>query len=325
MGRDWRGVKFMATWTLPSQAPVIEKSVHDYVTSIFRAGPEGRHIEITPISEIAESTRGWDASFDDGVTVFYFQYKLPDFLATPKEKLKSEMRFRRHWGFDDAHGVFTFDLRKQAANAPKSQHQYLLDLANAGELAFYLSPLFSDFKQLKKGGSLMPGDKAWLAGHISMAHSEALWRHVAPHLSGLVCFPAHCEVSEPPESHKFIFNTDREVSLHSDPSVVKGVRTIVDVYDEVTEGWGGDAQIGYGNMDEYIQKLARVIGDGGQQHFLSLISSQADRVFQRLSFAEESRRSEIRIRFISQLVAIDRAMRKLIGVRGFVARRAKGW
>ena len=213
-----------APWKQPSDSPVIEQSIHDYIVSVFRRSPRDRGVEIIPISPGAEAKRGWDAAVIQVVPLF-FQYKLPDFTSNPKRTQPSAYARRQEWKFDDAYGLFHFRLRAKAAGEPRSQHELLVDLQDRGERVFYVSPSFIDFtdcKWLRFGGELI-NDSPWVPSHISILGSNLLERVNVPLFRKLICIPPHQTVDGNPKDHQIFFNQHHEVSLHSEPIQVKGL------------------------------------------------------------------------------------------------------
>lgn len=211
--------KLKAPWEQPSDAPVIEQSIHDYIVSIFRMSPHDRGVEIIPISPGAEAKRGWDAAVNQVVPLF-FQYKLPDFTSKPRSTQPSAYARRQEWKFDDASGLFHFRLRARAAGEPRSQHELLVDLQDRGARVFYVSPSFIDFKRLRFGGKLI-NDSPWVPSHVSLLGWNLLERVDVPLFRELICIPPHQNVDGNPEDHQFFFNQDHEVSLHSEPTQVE--------------------------------------------------------------------------------------------------------
>ncbi|MDH5834809.1 hypothetical protein [Luteimonas kalidii] len=213
--------KVRAPWSNPSDAPVIEQSIHDYIVSIFRMSPRDRGVEIIPISPGAEAKRGWDAAVKQVVPLF-FQYKLPDFTSRPQSTQAAAHARRQEWKFNDADGLFHFRLRAKAANEPRSQHELLVDLQDQGARVFYVSPSFIDFKRLRFGGELI-NESPWVSSHISLLGWSILERVDVPVFRDLICIPPHQNVDGKPEDHQFYFNRHHEVSLHSEAAQVEAL------------------------------------------------------------------------------------------------------
>ncbi|MGN7838249.1 hypothetical protein [Stenotrophomonas sp. 22385] len=246
--------KVKAPWKNPSDAPVIEQSIHDYIVSIFRMSPSDRGVEIIPISPGAEAKRGWDAAVSQVVPLF-FQYKLPDFTSRPQKTQPAAYAWREDWRFDDAGGLFHFRLRAKAKGEPRSQHELLVDLQNRGARVFYVSPTFIDLKRIRFGGDLINGSP-WVRSHVSFLTWNILERVDVPLFRDLICIPPHEEVDGNPEEHQFFFNQHHEVSLHSDPVQIEGIsfrELLVDQIGRVSQG------IGVVDRDNYEGFTAGVI------------------------------------------------------------------
>lgn len=246
-----------APWTSPSDAPVIEQSIHDYIVSIFRqlTGPD-RKVEIVPISPGAEATRGWDAAVVQAVPL-YFQYKYPDFTGCPWSSQPAAYMRRKGWAFDDDAGLFHFALRAKSAKAPKSQHSFMVDLQNSGEKVFYVAPTFIDSKRLRSGGDPLY-DQAWVNSRLTFRHGLLLDYPSVPYFEGLICIPPKMDVSDPPEDHKFYFNSFHEVSLHSDPVKAESVDLLRLIQGQVEELFSSSSKTNE-NIDAYIESMLRSI------------------------------------------------------------------
>lgn len=251
-----------APWTHPSDAPVIEQSIHDYIVSIFRMQPSMRkHVEIIPISPAAEATRGWDAAVMEAVPL-YFQYKLPDYTHSPHRTQKAAFAKRQQWGFDDAAGLFHFYLREKAPSAPRSQHALLVDMQNQGERVFYVAPTFIDLNLLRFGGDLLHG-RAWLPSHVTITNWNVLERINVPLFDNLICIPPFADVDGAPEDHQFFFNLGREVSLHSEPAEVDA-QTMQQVLDDqiAVLNIRRDGVITNENYREYTERVLQSLSGG---------------------------------------------------------------
>lgn len=250
-----------APWENPSDAPVIEQSIHDYIVSIFRMSPHDRGVEIIPISPGAEAKRGWDASVNQVIPLF-FQYKLPDFTSKPRNTQPAAFARRQEWKFNDANGIFHFGLRAKAAKEPRSQHELLVDLQNQGQRVFYVAPTFIDFRRLRFGGELIDG-RSWVPSHVSFLGWGILERIDVPLFNELVCIPPYANVDGSPEDHRFFFNEHHEVSLHSDPVEVEGQsmrELLLDQIQQLDEGQ--EATVHRDNYESYISGVIRALAGG---------------------------------------------------------------
>lgn len=244
-------------WVIPSDAPVIEQSIHDYIVSIFSQWDTDRDLEIIPISPGAESSRGWDAAVKEAITLF-FQYKLPDFLQKPSESEKQVFLARRNNGFDDSGGLFRFPLRAKAKGAPQSQHDLLVDLWKKGEFAFYVSTLFTDRKKLRKLKKLPSGKTPYKWGKQWYFHVGVQLEVFAPFFDELICIPPCSKVENPPERHKYFYNYSRDTSLHSEPIFTKGIPLLNIVLDQMALLRSGPT-ITEKNADAYVNKILGII------------------------------------------------------------------
>jgi hypothetical protein len=247
-------------WDNPSDAPVIEQSIHDYIVSIFRA-QRGRRLEIVPISPGAEASRGWDAAVVEAVPLF-FQYKLPDFTSRPAKSQPQAAEIRKSFGFNDDNGLFHFRLRKKAASEPRSQHELMLALEADGYPVYYVSTDFIDQSRLRFGGDLHACGRPWISKNHSIGHEiDGIYEYIAPWFDGLICIPPFTEVSAPVENHKFLYNQSLEVSLHSDPTHARAVPLIQVIADQAFL-LGADASINEKNADKHISAILHAIAGG---------------------------------------------------------------
>lgn len=240
-------------WENPSDAPVIEQSIHDYIVSIFRLSPQDRGVEIIPISPGAEAKRGWDAAVMQVVPLF-FQYKLPDFTSRPKTSQPAVFDRRGSWKFDDSGGLFHFRLRARAAGEPRSQHELLVDLQDRGERVFYVAPTFVDLKRLRIGGDLVHGH-AWMRSHLSVLGLNILERVDAPLFDDLICIPPHQHVEGNPEDHEFFFNQHHEVSLHSEPAQVEAMTLRDLIVDQIEQVGQEEGVVDHENYPAFVHRV----------------------------------------------------------------------
>ncbi len=130
----------------------------------------------------------------------------------------------------------------------------------AGERAYYVSTTFIDSRVLRRRGSLMssgPYDDRYLR----IRYLNELHEVLAPEFHGLICIPPCCAVDDPPESHQFFFNDQREVSLHSDPIQVDALGM-----DDVIVGQMRLLDRGSGvtreSAERYVAKILHVLSGG---------------------------------------------------------------
>ena len=250
-----------APWENPSDAPVIEQSIHDYIVSIFRMSPHDKKVKIIPISPGAEAKRGWDASVEQAIPLF-LQYKLPDFTSKPRKTQSAAFTRRQDWRFNDANGLFHFGLRAKASNEPRSQHELLVDLQNQGKRVFYVAPNFVDFRRLREGGELI-GGLSWVPSHVSILGWGILERVDVPLFKELICIPPYANVDGDPEDHRFFFNEHHEVSLHSEPMQVEGQsfrEILVDQIQQLDDSRG--EAVHRDNYESYISGVIRALAGG---------------------------------------------------------------
>lgn len=252
--------KSVTPWVHPADAPPIEQSVHDFIVSAFRRQNDFRRdVEIIPISPGAEAKRGWDAAVLEAVPL-YLQYKLPNFSSRPHQYLRTVAAQRKLWGFHDVDGVFSFRLRKKAEHEPRSQHELLVELAESGHRVYYVGPTFVDFKRLRRASDLLHNE-AYLEGRISIQHRNLLEQVYAPMFRDLICIPPHCNVDGAPERHRFIYNFEHEVSLHSDPVIVPSL-TFGDVYSDQLRLIQGNETVTPQNIEEYSIGVLKALAGG---------------------------------------------------------------
>ena len=259
-------------WDNPSDAPAIEQCIHDYIVSIFRAQTQrGRRLEIVPISPGAEASRGWDAAVVEAVPLF-FQYKLPDFTSQPARSQPLAADIRKSFGFNDENGLFHFRLRKKAAKEPRSQHELLLALEADGFPVYYVSTVFVDQSRLRFGGDLHACGRPWISKNHLIGHElEGTYEYIAPWFDGLICIPPFTAVSNPVEDHRFAFNQNLEVSLHSDPTQARAAPLIQVIADQVYL-LGTDASINEENSDIRINSILHAVAGGFEsERKLSLV------------------------------------------------------
>lgn len=292
-----------APWILPSDAPVIEQSIHDYIVSIYRqlSGPV-RKVEIVPISPGAEATRGWDAAVVEALPL-YFQYKYPDFTSRPQSSQPTAYLHRKGWAFDDREGLFHFGLRARSVTAPKSQHEFMVDLQNAGERVFYVAPTFIDVKRLRSGGDPVY-DRPWLNSRLTFRRGIYLDHPVIPYFEGLICIPPQIKVSDPPEDHRFYFNTMHEVSLHSEPIVIKSSMIEQIVFDQIDDLFTSRA-LTKENISAYVEKILQCVSHEGNQF------SSVFKYFE-ASLSQSDAANENPL--MQKLRGLARVLRKLYGV-----------
>jgi len=251
-----------------SEVPVVEKSVHDYLIGIIRATHPHRDIEIIGISEQREAHEGWDYAINDGVVPFFLQYKLPNFTGRSHYDWSIQHEARANYGFDDDEGVFHFPLRKKSQNALISQHQLLLNLEKSGENVFYASTIYKDFKNLWRAGAGFGGgqNSTWRVWHtLSILQGTRLERQFAPHVSGLIFIPPFSEVTDPPESHRFFYNSFYEVSLHSDPTNVPSM-SLDELTGELAKQLNSEKRIQAQQMNEsYVSRLFKSLVGNAQE------------------------------------------------------------
>lgn len=300
-------------WVSPSDAPVIEQSIHDYIISIFRqlTGPE-RKVEIVPISPGAETTRGWDAAVMQAVPL-YFQYKYPDFTSRPRRSQPIAFSYRQGWAFDDSAGLFHFRLREKAANAPKSQHEFMVDLQNAGEKVFYVAPTFIDAKRLRLGGDPIY-DRPWRYSRVSFRRGYMMDYPVVPQFEGLICIPPQIDVSGPPEDHKFYFNSHHEVSLHSKPVIVE-VSTVQQVVENQLNSLSSTRALTSESIRDYVEGILKSIcaqDNAGDQYALVYEYFEAS-----LSQSDVARENSL----MRELRGLAKVLRKLYGVEMLLTTR----
>ncbi|WP_302410156.1 hypothetical protein [Comamonas kerstersii] len=291
-------------WVHPTDAPPIEQSVHDFIVSAFRRQTDfRRNVEIIPISPGAEAKRGWDAAILEAVPL-YLQYKLPNFSSRPHEHHKVASAVRKQWHFHDVDGLFNFRLRKQAEHEPRSQHELLVELADMGHRVYYVAPTFVDFKRLRRGADLLHNE-AYLDGRISIQHRNHLEQVYAPIFRDLICIPPHCNVNGLPERHRFYYNFEHEVSLHSDPTMVPSLN-FQDVYFDQLETIQGEDTVTSENVEEYSIRVLKSLVGG--RH-----ANEAD--FEQTSlYFESHRRALLEARGTNNLMASLRALSQTVWV-----------
>ncbi|WP_147461658.1 hypothetical protein [Pseudomonas syringae group genomosp. 3] len=257
-------------WVSPSDAPTIEQSIHDYIVSIFRS-ERGRRLEIIPISPNAEASRGWDAAVIEAVPLF-FQYKLPDFTSRPAQSQPKAAEIRKTYGFKDDNGLFHFSLRKKAAKEPRSQHDLMLSLESAGQKVYYVATDFIDQKRLRFGGDLHACGRPWIPrSHLFAADLLGIREYTSPWFDGLICIPPFARVSDPVENHKFLYNQNFEVSLHSEPAQALGIPLVQVIADQYAL-LGTDSSINENNVEKSIAAVLRSIAGGdNSEKTLSLV------------------------------------------------------
>ncbi|WP_426270489.1 hypothetical protein ACN9MB_01250 [Dyella kyungheensis] len=298
-------------WTDPSDAPVIEQSIHDYIVSIFRRvrGHRGL-VEIIPISPGAEATRGYDAAVKE-VVPLYFQYKLPDFTSRPQSSQPEVYRQRADWAFDDAGGLFHFRLRAKATHAPQSQHQLLFELARKGAHAYYVSPTFIDQQRLRFGGELI-ANEPYALRYMNVQYGDLLDRVEVPVLHDIICIPPCCSVDDPPESHQFFFNQKRQVSLHSDPVRVESLDLASVIDDQLRELVSGRA-LTQDSVNEHVNYILRSLsGEFRDERNFGLVSD-----YYRSMRSEIGTANELMI----SLRALARTVQDLSGVQMLLTMR----
>jgi len=273
-----------APWIDIQDAPVIEQSIHDYIVSIFRyhSYHHGQHpLEITPISPGAEASRGWDAAVRE-VVPLYFQYKLPDFTSRPKSSQPAIFKQREAWNFQDADGLFHFRLRAKAASAPQSQHELLVDMANKGCRAFYVSPTFVDFRRLRYGGSLI-NEQAYTHVNIDIWHKGNHHSIVAPQFQDIICIPPTENVDNPPEDHQFFFNDKRQVSLHSDPIRIDALSLESVISDQLSAIMRSESLTSR-NVESHVETVLQALaGRDGDQGIIVAIRNYFDSMRERFT------------------------------------------
>jgi hypothetical protein len=302
-------------WENPSDAPVIEQSIHDYIVSVFRAHRVHRP-EIVPISPGAEASRGWDASVVEVVPLF-FQYKLPDYTSRLLQSQPANARIRKDFGFSDDNGAFHFRLRKKASKEPRSQHELMLEMEKNGYQIYYVSTTFVDAARLRFGGDLHASGRPWISrNHVISSRSEQVLEYIAPWFDGLICIPPFKDVSAPVEKHKFIYNEYLEVSLHSDPVQARAVPLIQMLSDQVYQ-FEGDASINERNVDYHVNSILDSIagrlrhereGMAVRDYYLSLVSG-----------SETYRKS-----VMGKLRPLAQVLKALTGIDVFFIPRLKG-
>lgn len=296
--------KVKAPWSNPTDAPVIEQSIHDLIVSIFRMQPgTAGDVEIVPISPGAEAKRGWDAAVIEAVPL-YLQYKLPDSTSRPAQTQSEAYEQRNKFGFNDSEVLFHFPLRAKAAQEAKSQHEFLVELQKQGERAYYVSTTLVDLKRLRKRGSLIDG-RPWVNEYSPILH-RGTWQLVGvPFFQDLICIPPHAYVDDPPENHRFFFNADHEVSLHSEPEIVESLNFLEVLRDQV-EIVQTTGAINADNIDEHVNSILVGIA-GGTRNELSF-----ERV--RSYFDALVQASNNKSHLMGSLRALARVTKQLTGV-----------
>lgn len=301
-----------APWQDPSDAPVIEQSIHDYIVSIFRqlSGP-ARKVAIIPISPGAETTRGWDAAVNEAIPL-YFQYKYPDFTSRPWSSQHSAYMLRKSWAFDDRKGLFHFPLRERSKNATRSQHELMVDLHNTGNRVFYVAPTFIDPDRLRSGGDPIY-NRPWINSRLSFRRGYFLDYPVVPYFEGLICIPPSINVAGKPEDHKFYFNTAHEVSLHSDPSIVESA-TISEIVADQIDDLLNSRGITRENVRSYVERI------------INLMASEDDmksKIFD--YFKANLSRSEVALKnpLMHELRSLAKVLKSLYGIEMLLTTRKK--
>ncbi|MEW4336445.1 hypothetical protein [Chromobacterium vaccinii] len=257
-------MKKIPSWVDPSDAPLIEQNVHDYIVSVYRrvTGPFNS-VNIVPISPGAEVDRGWDAAVME-VQPLFFQYKLPDYTSRPAKSQSDAYKQRRLFKYDDSDGCFHFSLRKMAKKAPKSQHQLMFEMESSGCRVYYVAPTFIDPARLRVGGYPSYDDRPWIDSH----HPFLLRGHLAyasvPLFDGLICIPPTVSVPGAPEDHKFFFNTRYEVSLHSVPIEVHSRQFRIVLDDHISDLMTGEA-ITSESVDEFVSRFVSLMASNNDQ------------------------------------------------------------
>lgn len=301
-------------WINPSDAPVIEQSIHDYIVSVIRA-QKGPRVEIVPISPGAEATRGWDAAVVEAVPLF-FQYKLPDFTSRPAQFHPRAYRARKEFGFNDESGFFHFSLRKKATKVPKSQHELMLEMEESGYPTYYVSTVFIDQSRLRFGGELHDSGRPWISREHYIRHEgETALDYIAPWFKGLICIPPFKAVSAPVERHKFIYNDNLEVSLHSEPTQARAVPLTQVIFDQAFH-FGTESSINNENVGTHIDRVLLAIA-GGAQHEKQI--SSVKEFYDSLQTGSEKYRNSL----MGQLRPMAQVVKALTGIDVFFTVRLK--
>ncbi|MFJ3483250.1 hypothetical protein ACIPL1_07670 [Pseudomonas sp. NPDC090202] len=301
-------------WDNPSDAPVIEQSIHDYIVSIFRA-QRGRRLEIVPISPGAEASRGWDAAVLEVVPLF-FQYKLPDFTSRPTKSQPHAAKFRKDIGFNDDNGFFHFKLRKKAAKEPRSQHELMLEMEKEGYAVYYVATDFIDNSRLRWGGDLHAGARPWISrNHRIVDETRSVYDFLAPWFDGLICIPPFTEVSAPVENHRFIYNSSLEVSLHSDPTQAYGT-PLLQILEHQSFNFGTELSITEKNVDRHVNFILSAIAGGA-------IAEKRLTAIEEYYNSLRPRSDEYRSSLMGKLRPLAHVIKTLVGIDVFFTARHK--
>jgi hypothetical protein len=148
----------------------------------------------------------------------------------------------------------------------------MLALAADGQSVYYVATDFIDLTRLRFGGDLHACGRPWISRNHLFGHEfETVNEYMAPWFEGLICIPPFAKVSHPVENHKFLYNQNLQVSLHSDPTQARAVPLIQVVADQ-NFLLGTDASINEKNADKHISAILYAIAGGDKsEKTLSLV------------------------------------------------------
>jgi hypothetical protein len=119
----------------------------------------------------------------------------------------------------------------------------------------------------------------------------------------LICIPPHCNVDGAPERHRFIYNFEHEVSLHSDPAIVPSL-TFEDVYSDQLQLIEGDEVVTAQNVEEYSNGVLKALVGGRDANQVAYA--------QTLDYFDSRRRALLEARGTNDLMASLRALAQTV-------------